>query len=64
MEQQYLPDELVGTRYYIPSGHGQDKGADKNNTIRNLSYTAKICRNYLCRNLAFFLLIVYTIPIL
>ena len=26
VEQQYLPDELVGTRYYIPSGHGQDKG--------------------------------------
>ena len=24
--QQYLPDELVGTRYYIPSGHGEDKG--------------------------------------
>ena len=26
VEQQYLPDELVGTRYYIPSGHGEDKG--------------------------------------
>ncbi len=26
VEQQYLPDELVGTKYYIPSGHGQDKG--------------------------------------
>ena len=26
VEQQYLPDELLGTRYYIPSGHGQDKG--------------------------------------
>jgi len=26
VEQQYLPDELMGTRYYIPSGHGQDKG--------------------------------------
>lgn len=24
--QQYLPDELVGTKYYIPSGHGEDKG--------------------------------------
>ena len=24
--QQYLPDELVGTRYYIPSGNGEDKG--------------------------------------
>lgn len=26
VEQQYLPDELLGTRYYIPSGNGQDKG--------------------------------------
>ena len=26
VKQQYLPDELMGTRYYIPSGHGQDKG--------------------------------------
>ncbi len=26
VEQQYLPDELVGSKYYIPSGHGQDKG--------------------------------------
>ena len=26
VEQQYLPDELLGTKYYIPSGHGQDKG--------------------------------------
>lgn len=26
VEQQYLPDELVGTKYYIPSGNGQDKG--------------------------------------
>ncbi|WP_405383833.1 replication-associated recombination protein A [Phascolarctobacterium sp.] len=26
VEQQYLPDELVGKRYYIPSGHGQDTG--------------------------------------
>lgn len=24
--QQYLPDELVGTRYYVPSGNGEDKG--------------------------------------
>lgn len=26
VEQQYLPDELVGTKYFKPSGHGQDKG--------------------------------------
>lgn len=26
VEQQYLPDELVGKKYYIPSGNGQDKG--------------------------------------
>ena len=24
--QQYLPDELVGTHYYVPSGNGEDKG--------------------------------------
>lgn len=26
VEQQYLPDELVGTRYLVPSGNGEDKG--------------------------------------
>ena len=26
VEQQYLPDELVGKKYYVPSGNGQDKG--------------------------------------
>ncbi len=26
VEQQYLPDELVGQKYYIPSGNGHDKG--------------------------------------
>lgn len=26
VEQQYLPDELVGKKYYIPSGNGHDKG--------------------------------------
>ncbi len=25
-EQQYLPDELVGTRYYDPTGHGFERG--------------------------------------
>ena len=24
--QQYLPDELVGRHYYVPSGNGEDKG--------------------------------------
>ena len=24
VEQQYLPDELVGTRYYVPTGRGRD----------------------------------------
>ena len=27
--QQYLPDELAGKRYYIPSGNGQDTGRKK-----------------------------------
>ncbi len=26
VEQQYLPDELLGAKYYVPSGHGQDVG--------------------------------------
>ena len=26
VEQQYLPDELVGKKYYNPSGNGHDKG--------------------------------------
>ena len=26
VKQQYLPDELVGTRYLVPSGNGEDKG--------------------------------------
>ena len=29
VEQQYLPDELLGTKYYVPSGHGLDKGRRK-----------------------------------
>lgn len=29
VKQQYLPDELVGTRYYVPSGNGQDVGKRK-----------------------------------
>lgn len=29
VEQQYLPDELAGRRYYIPSGNGQDTGRKK-----------------------------------
>ena len=27
--QQYLPDELAGARYYVPTGHGEDKGRKK-----------------------------------
>ncbi len=27
VEQQYLPDELVGSTYYEPTGHGQDTGS-------------------------------------
>ena len=30
VQQQYLPDELVGVKYYIPSGNGQDTGRKKN----------------------------------
>ena len=30
VQQQYLPDELVGVKYYIPSGNGQDIGRKKN----------------------------------
>ena len=26
VQQQYLPDELVGVKYYVPSGNGQDTG--------------------------------------
>lgn len=26
VEQQYLPDKLVGEKFYIPSGHGKDTG--------------------------------------
>jgi putative ATPase len=33
VEQQYLPDEMLGTRYYIPSANGYEKnmkeGMDK-----------------------------------
>lgn len=29
VEQQYLPDELTGVRYYVPSMHGQDTGRKK-----------------------------------
>ena len=30
VQQQYLPDELVGVKYYFPSGNGQDTGRKKN----------------------------------
>ena len=30
VQQQYLPDELVGIKYYVPSGNGQDTGRKKN----------------------------------
>ncbi len=30
VQQQYLPDELVGVKYYVPSGNGQDTGRKKN----------------------------------
>ena len=30
VEQQYLPDELVGVKYYVPSGNRQDIGRKKN----------------------------------
>ena len=30
VQQQYLPDELVGVKYYVPSGNGQDIGRKKN----------------------------------
>ncbi len=30
VQQQYLPDELVGAKYYVPSGNGQDTGRKKN----------------------------------
>ncbi len=26
VQQQYLPDELVGVKYYVPTGNGQDTG--------------------------------------
>jgi len=29
VQQQYLPDELVGVKYYVPSGNGQDIGRKK-----------------------------------
>lgn len=29
IEQQYLPDEIVGTKYFEPSGNGQDVGRRK-----------------------------------
>ena len=29
VQQQYLPDELVGVKYYVPSGNGQDTGRKK-----------------------------------
>ena len=29
IQQQYLPDELVGVKYYVPSGNGQDTGRKK-----------------------------------
>ena len=30
VQQQYLPDELIGVKYYVPSGNGQDTGRKKN----------------------------------
>ena len=30
VQQQYLPDELVGVKYYVPSDNGQDIGRKKN----------------------------------
>lgn len=30
VQQQYLPDEMVGVKYYVPSGNGQDTGRKKN----------------------------------
>ena len=30
VQQQYLPNELVGVKYYVPSGNGQDTGRKKN----------------------------------
>lgn len=30
VQQQYLPDELVGVKYYVPSGNGKDTGRKKN----------------------------------
>jgi len=30
VQQQYLPDELLGVKYYVPSGNGQDTGRKKN----------------------------------
>lgn len=30
VQQQYLPDELVDVKYYVPSGNGQDTGRKKN----------------------------------
>ena len=30
VQQQYLPDELVDVKYYVPSGNGQDIGRKKN----------------------------------
>ena len=30
VQQQYLPDELVGVKYYVPSGNGQDTSRKKN----------------------------------
>lgn len=29
VEQQYLPDELAGAKYYVPTMHGQDTGRKK-----------------------------------
>ena len=29
VQQQYLPEELVGTQYYVPTGHGEDRGRKK-----------------------------------
>lgn len=29
VQQQYLPDELVGVKYYVPTGNGEDTGKKK-----------------------------------
>lgn len=33
VQQQYLPDELVGVKYYVPTGNGKDTGKKKKVTV-------------------------------